>query len=1199
MATSNQKPTAHLPILYNPFLNCLFNNPQYFKSPFKSIIDELKSNHTRYTILVPPANVLHEYYDPTTENSNSKTLLRELCYNNEDFIKSHIISTAAAVSSTITPISKEQLVIYNTLNNKQVLIKNRMIYTGKGFRRSLKLKIASILYFSSFCDYFPKGSKFMVIYIENTLFGGIPPRKQLPPLPITQESNITKTNSLDSITFEKLLRSFPLLSKAVSDKFYRLFHHNNYQFRGLRYNHRKKLTNIKLEFLKILEEAFKIILDSVNVENPNSEQTYNLINHIIGMYPGIDLNKLVHEYVELNLYDVLWAQLIFQFNCPNDDKEEYDPEAMKILTSEMYEKLSCLSLNQLDLPVDKPWQMNELHERVSLAVQEFEKLADSSITNLNGKTGVINNTLQILAQGKHYLNKKFKNNNSLVISADTLIGLLIMVVVHSKIDNLEAHIYYIKHFNSTDHSNDGQFNYTMSNLEAVLFHFSQKEYGYVDLIENSKKNYDLWNAIKNQDLESVQSIVDSITKEYPDTELPENHFLKSKNINGESCLLFAIKAKNLEVYNLLINLNASWISIDDILFEKNVTSNQNLLMCALIEESNYEIMDDLVDIILDNATPEEQYMYFNQTDLSGRSVGHYLFHNYKLIAKIGHLIDWELKDNNFHTPLFSLCRCYDHAEYIDIIAAGFDCVYQKYGEDGIDFDRHVDKSGNTLLHVLLKGIPETRILSNKQNLINVNQLNLRCLSPLMLYVKYNRLENLKYLLEDSRLDFLAEDFKNHYNVFDYLSFLALKSIRTEKFQQMEKMIFEFCLQNYFPKQNDENVVALNGKYDVNRKDWLIFFKNGDGFCNYKSIHGIRQILYLTKLKHPLSSFPEEDSLWKNFSIGASTTPMFSKFRINNLIESFNKLFQSLVYLQSIDRGKFYKSFLSEYSKEVLILEQKQKISESIQLEKQQLGDVTFKLNQIQEIEFFLEYSLNDLKKYTTLFNKLAKLVCIGDIKQVDNNNVLDMLIIRLDDSTIFSDAYIPPEVNDQRGNFGELRDYIYWIQMFGDEVSKNINKLVLDIKSWKEIYYAICHINLELRQIEPQHQSGDSPANGHSNGGESYTSRSNSSLSIPQIPEEELEEDQGFLSNFVGTSKKTKYKKLIVDKSEAVKNIMKLNTEIKWAHEIIASEISNFLKFRTEFLRFGIKRYINEEVKNLKQRNVELSKVLYNIKHRK
>ncbi|RCK66892.1 hypothetical protein Cantr_03204 [Candida viswanathii] len=1197
MATPNHKSISHLPVLYNPFLNCIFNNPQYFKSPFKSIIDELKSNHTHYTILVPPANVLHEYYDPSTENSSTKTLLRELCYNNEDFIKSHIISTAAPVSSTITPISKEQLVIYNTLNNKQVLIKNRLIYTGKGFRKSLKLNIASILYFTSFCDYFPKGSKFMVIYIESTLFGGSPPRKLLPPLPEPQESNNVKPNPVDSVTFEKLLRSFPLLSKAVSDKFYRLFHHNNYQFRGLRYNHRKKLAHIRLEFLKILEEAFKIILDSVNVENPNSEQTYNLINHIISMYPGIDLNKLVHEYVELNLYDVVWAQLIFQFNCPNDDKESYDPEAMKILTSEMYEKLSCLSLNQLDLPVDKPWQMNELHERVSLAVQEFEKLADSSIMNLNGKTGVINNTLQILAQGRHYFNKSAKNPN-IVVSADTLIGLLIMVVVHSKIDNLEAHMYYIKYFNSTDHSNDGQFNYMMSNLDAVLFHFSQKEYGYIDLIENSKKNYDLWNAIKNQDLETVQSIVDSVSTEYPDKELPENHFLKSKNINGESCLLFAIKAKNFEVYDLLINLNVNWISIDDILFEKNVTSNQNLLMCALIEESHYQIMDDLVDIIMANATPQEQYMYFNQTDLSGRSVGHYLFHNYKLIARIGHLIDWELKDNNSHTPLFSLCRCYDHAEYTDIITAGFDCVYKKYGDDGIDFDRHIDKSGNTLLHVLLKGIPETRLLSNPKNLINVNQLNLRCLSPLMLYVKYNRLENLKEILQDPRLDFFGEDFKNHYNVFDYLSFLALKSIRTERFQEMEKLIFTFCLDNYFPKNVDDNVVALNGKYDVNKKDWLIFFKNGDGFCNYKSINSLRQMLYLTKLKHPLSCFPEEDALWKNFSIGASTTPMFHKVRINRLIENFNILFQSLVYLESINRSKFYKTFLSEYSNEVLVLEQKQRIGEFIESEKQKLGDVTFKLNQIQEIEFFLDFSSNDLRKYTTLFNKLAKLVCIGDIKQVDNQNVLDMMIVRLDESTIFRDVYIPPEVNEQVGTFSELRDYIYWIQMFGDEVSRNISKLVLDIKSWKEIYYAICHINLELKQMEPPHQPELAVSETTSNG-TPHAARSDSSLSIPQMPEEELEEEHGFLSNFVGTSKKTKYKKLIVDKSEAVKAIMKLNLEIKWAHEVIASEISNFLKFRTEFLRFGIKRYINEEIKNLRQRNIELAKVLYNIKHRK
>ena len=180
--------------------------------------------------------------------------------------------------------------------------------------------------------------------------------------------------------------------------------------------------------------------------------------------------------------------------------------------------------------------------------------------NLAAKTQVVYSTFRILTQRKN-------GNIDPVINADTLIGLLIMVMIHSKIENIEAHIYYIKHFNSIDNTNDGQFNYIMSNLDAVLFHFSKKESGYLDLIENSK-NYEIWNAIKNNDLEKVESIIELVNNEYPETELPENHFLKSKNINGESCLMFAIKTKRYEIYDCLINLNPNWIPIDSILFEK-------------------------------------------------------------------------------------------------------------------------------------------------------------------------------------------------------------------------------------------------------------------------------------------------------------------------------------------------------------------------------------------------------------------------------------------------------------------------------------------------------------------------------------------------------------------------------------------------------------------------------------------------------
>lgn len=236
--------------------------------------------------------------------------------------------------------------------------------------------------------------------------------------------------------------------------------------------------------------------------------------------------------------------------------------------------------------------------------------------------------------------------------------------------------------------------------------------------------------------------------------------------------------------------------------------------------------------------------------------------------------------------------------------------------------------------------------------------------------------------------------------------------------------------------------------------------------------------------------------------------------------------------------------------------------------------------------------MNNFQKYAYLFARLAKLVCIGDSKQVDCRNVLDTIMYRFNKTTVFDDIFTYPEVNNQAGTLGVAREYFYWIQMHGDELLHSIQKLVSDINSWKQMYYSICHINLELKLMEPHNTVSQELQDNYN--GQELLSRRDSSLSINPIPEEELEDDNlGFLSNFVGTSKKARYKKLVVEKSEIVKNIMKLNLEIKWSHELIAAEISDFLKFRTEFLRFGIKRYISEEIKLLKQRSTELSKYVF------
>ncbi|KAI5957575.1 hypothetical protein KGF57_003269 [Candida theae] len=1164
--------SSHLPVLYNPLLNCIFNNPNHSKHPFARTIDELKNKHNIYTILVPAAYVLNEFHDPVTDDSSTKVLLKDLCYNNEDFIKSHIIKTGAPASSTMTPNSKEQSVIYNTMNGKQVLIKNQMVYTGKGFKRSLKLKITSISYFKSFCDYFPKGSQFMIIHLESSLIGGSPPFKLLPSTPPTTTTSTERsTEDVDNVTFEKLLRNFPLLSKAVGDKFYRLFHHNNLQFHQLRTRTRKQLSHIRSEFAKMQEEAYKIISDSVREENPNREQTYNLLNHIISTYPELDLNKLVHEYVELNLYDLMWSQLIYQFNCPNNDKLEYDPDAMKHLTSTEYESLSCLSLNQLDLPVNKPWLINELHQRVYLAIQEFKKLSDPSIVNSTMKTNIVYKTMEILSQSKE--------GSELVIDADSLIGLLIMTVVHSKIDNIEAHIYYINNFNAVDRNNDGHFSYMMSNLDAVICHLSERDTSLNSLAASSQENFDLWSGIVDSDVAKVERIIARTDQEYRDLELPAKHCLLSKNINGESSLDFTIKARNFEIYNMILNTSLSWFSIDYILFNKNVITNQNLLMTALIEETDERILDDLLSIITDNATIDEQIAYFNTPDNTGRTVGHYLFHHHHFIPKIGHLIDWELKDHNSHTPLFSLCRCYDHVDYLTLLQDAFDVVYKKYGQKGIDFDKHMDKSGNSLLHIILRGIPQTRILSKDENLVNVNLPNSKNLTPLMLYVKYSRLDNLHEILKDDRLEFLFEDPRSFHNVFDYLSFVGAKSSSSQEFKKIESLVVDHYFNKFFPNSVGK-LAAFNGRFDSNSREWVILLKDKD--CKYRaqSVRSIKQALYVEKLQRPMSIFPDVDIIWRNHAMNVPTSFMFQRLRVNRLLSKLNVILQSVAFYNDVDTGQFFNTLLGDITQNLSVLEQKQAISAVQESEKRALGQVKLKFSNVQEMEFFLDFSLQDLQRYGTLVTKLSKLVCVGEQKQIDLRNVQDLAISRFDGQSFFSKGFSIPEYHQQRGSLDSLAQYVVWMSMIDDELTKHFHKINQDVSAWKKLYHEICNINSELRSMEPKSQSNDfngslaSESQDQDETGEGlHRTRTNSSLfstSSHTHADFVPDESEGLNLFGLGSTKRNRYKRMVVSKADLVKQIMKLNIDLKWEYEIIATQISNFLTFRSKFLKFGL-----------------------------
>lgn len=1191
--------TAHLPLLYNPYLNCLFNNPHHHKAPFKQSIQELGQNHNEFTILVPPSHILEDGYDPISATSSAKVFLKDLCYTNEDFIRSHIIrSSMPSFNSNNSP--KNQLIVYHTLNGKQLLLKNGMIFTGKGFKRSLKLGILGFGQFNSFCDYFPKGSKFMLVYIEGSLIGSnflsmsdyINPRfLKNTPLPLGGDKDpipLKKQNT--PITFEVMLRSFPVLSKTVSEKYYNLFHHNNRNYHNLRTQTRKQLSLVKSEFNRMIEEAYTIVLESIKADNPDSEKTYYLIKNVLESNPDIDLNRLVYEYVELNMYDKLWSQLIFQFNYSNEDKLDYDPDAIKILTHQKYNTLSCLSLNQLDIPIKEPWHMNTVLQRISLAITEFSKLSETAVLTLASKQSIIFNTVNILTNSStdsdgSQMNEKSFDNPDLVIDADTLVGMLIMVIVHSKIDNLEGHLYYLKHFNSRDFTNDGFFNYIISNLDAVIYHLSAPDdeaNSFKDLARASQANYEFWASIQKQDLEKLNTILQNLDLEYPTGDIPLRSFLKSRNIHGESCLMFAIKTQNPDLFNTLIDFNPNWFSIDEILFDKNTSNGQNLLTMSLLQETP-EISSKILDILMASTEPEELVAYLNLTDLSGRSCGHYIFHDLEVLTRIGHLIDWESRDSNYHTPLFSVCRCYDHLDYVNLIDKAFHCVYQGCGRHGIDFDRHKDKNDNTLLHVVLKGLEKSKILDPSLNLVNVNQYNGKSMSPLTLYVKYSRVSNLEELLKDNRLDFLAEEPKNLYNVFDYLSFLAGKpTSQSPEFKAIESMIYDYTINHYLPHNDSVKIYATNARFDTTNKDWIIFFRvrnsNKQGTL-FESLETLKQMIHLLQLKYPYIAFPNKDALWLNYRSDRQTVPAYSKFKINRMIETINLYLVALSIYCPEYQETFYKGFTTG-DKTKLTYDRIMEMSHK----DPKIGEITLNMNQIIEIETFLSYSLNDLGSYNKVIFRFGKLLSVYDLKANDFRMVYFRLLAKLGSSDLV--PYITEHMalqyhgdEAQHEVYTKLRDFIVWLELSIIELINNIGKLINKLNLWKEIYDRIKGINNELKRYE--HKVDIHPP---------AEDNDVSSQIITNSPEASPEASTSFF-NFGLENKKSRYKRLLVAKADEVKKIMNLNREIKVEHEEIALEISRLLKFKSEFICYGIKQMCQRNLMVLREGEYELARV--------
>lgn len=1182
----------HLPLLYNPLLNAIFNNPHHAKAPFRYAISELSSSHNDYTILVPPGHILRNYTEPLGLK------LEDLCYESDAFLRSHIIKTLAPFSTTMAPVTKVQLIIYNTMNGRQVLIKNGMVFTGKGFKRSIRTQVLSTDYFVTFCDYFPKGSKVMLLYMDDSLFGHQGDVPELAPVIEPKE----RPRGQRTITFEELLRNFPLLSKAMSDQYYVLFHHNNRKFERLRARTGVSLKEVRLTFMAMVEEAFLIVQKTVNAESAEGERISRLLHNVTVQHRNVDLNNLVHEYVELNVYDKVWVQLVNQF-----EKAQGEDEPLTVLSPALYNDLSCLSLNQLDLPVEEPWHLNVLHARVAAAIAQFSKLNDPSITNRRQKIELIKNSVDILTEGKD------ESGSTLVVDADTLIGLLIMVIVHLKVPNLEAHIYYIRHFGidslqtgdtSSEKHSVGYLNYILSNIDAVIYHLSGKSsegipFDHFEAISQaSSQNYELWYALQKEDFSALQHLLDEVDERYDGKPLPKDHFLKSRNIHGESCFCFAIRSKNFQLFKTLLDRTYQWFLVEDLIFDKNTTTDQTLMMIALVEETT-ETSQYLLSAILADTSEEEQSLYYNLRDKSGRTLGHYLGYDVNILEQVGPFVDWYTKDHNSHTPLFSICRHYDHHNYRLLVEKAFECVFKKY-PNPLALDEQTDRYGNTFLHVLARGINETGILDPAKALVNVNHLNEKLLSPLAVYVRYSRTENLELLSNSKLFNFTLEDQRNFYNLLDYYSFSAAKASNgsNASFGEVEKTIIDKYFKVYFPETNGIKIGVLNARYDGSANDWIINTvivkpeSQKPISTQYIALDKLRQFTKLQKMAFPQGFGLDYNTFWINHPSNKPSIPACSKYRSNRLLEQLTMYFLAMHFHSETFKTKFRGNFaMCCAESKNLTLEMMKDISKAQDDARVRNGEVKFSSQKIQEVEVFLDYSLSDLLGFHLEMSKLNQILTVAAMKQSDLRNVSDILLrqMKLGDTKSLDLR----EFRALDSSYQRLQGYVSWLELSVNELLRNCRKLKEKLQLWKEIYLGIKELNNELHRFEDQVKVNQNGTNEEEPMTRTISRRSTTSLD--PVPSE-TQESGSFFNFGLIDSKKSKYKKLLMTKSEEVKKVMNLNAEIKIDHELIAAEISQFLTFRSGFLSLGIKHFCSTHLLLIRSRNHELEKLLWSIR---
>lgn len=228
---------------------------------------------------------------------------------------------------------------------------------------------------------------------------------------------------------------------------------------------------------------------------------------------------------------------------------------------------------------------------------------------------------------------------------------------------------------------------------------------------------------------------------------------QTQDENGNSLLMMAVVAKQPQSLEYLLSLE-DLFALSDI-FE-DADKDGTTLLSAAVQSSDMRLVEPILQSIAESRDLAVVSNYFKREDNRGRTVAHYLFNLPALISAFHNMIPWTLKDKNGQTPLFALCRSYDHPHYSSMVEQAISFATQQQGDgEALHLDEHVDLKRNTLLHVVNDPLIAAKILRHCDS--DPNATNDKLFTPLMMASKYGRIDMVKTFFADPRVDLNARE----------------------------------------------------------------------------------------------------------------------------------------------------------------------------------------------------------------------------------------------------------------------------------------------------------------------------------------------------------------------------------------------------------------------------------------------------------